>query len=256
MKINNFAVSGIVLALAFSCVKPKAEEPVPAPIPNPITNISTQKYGNGVIHLHTFVGEEEIIQYDDDGYIGERRISMNLANVVLSQFELIDMQDKLVKMSDTLVVKTPEIISFYISKIPVGKYKTIRFKVGIDSTAKTPGVKPYSTSAPFLFHIEGKLDTATVPNLENSVRVPYSYKLKGIQKFIEIKLPLRKPGTEFQIIEGRYEYFHIYMDLAVLFSGLNLNDMNNLTLDENFETDNLLVNRLKLNIANMFVYEP
>ncbi len=258
MKINNFAVLGMVFAMAFSCVKPKDDDPVPTPLPTPIPTPETpiQKYGKGVIHLHTFVGEEEIIQFDDEGYAGERGISMNMANIVLCQFELVDMQDNLVKMPDTLFVKTPETLSYYIPKIPVGKYKTIRFKVGIDSTAKTPIVKPYSVSNPFLFKIEGKLDTARVPDLENNVRVPYSYKLNGIQKYIEVKLPVRTPGTEFQIVEGRYEYFHIYMDLAVLLSGLNLKDPNNLTVDENYDTDNALVNRLKLNVSNMFVYEP
>jgi hypothetical protein len=261
MNFKNFALLGMVCILVVSCVKPKTDDPVPAPVPTPTPTPTpetpTQKYGNGVIHLHTFVGEEEIIQYDDEGHKGERGISMNFANMFLCQFELVDMRDSVVKMSDSLLVKTPEAISYYLSKIPVGKYKSIRFKVGIDSTAKMPNKKPYSVVTPLLFHIAGKLDTSTVPDLDKNVRVPYSYKLNGIQKYIEVRLPVRRSGAEFQIVESkiRYEYFHIYMDLETLFSGIKINDPQNLQLNESFDANSSLGNRIKNNISNMFRYE-
>jgi len=260
-----YLISVVSLCIAFAaCKKKGSDEPQPTPIvivPKDTTkpSVDTIKYGKAVMHLHTFVGDEELEGFDDVVTVSgsERRISMSIGSVYMSHFELVDMNNTIIKMCDTTLVKTPEEISYYISKIPIGRYKALRFKVAFDTTSKANKLISKEEGEPNSIHIayfKGKLDTASVPD-ENNTRVGYEYALTSRTKEIQVVLPVRGAGTEFNILEKGSEYFHLYMDLNVLFSGLKLNDPKSLRVLTPEENNSEVADKVADNISKMFRYE-
>jgi hypothetical protein len=270
MFVRYFAVI-VALVVAISCKK-KEESPHPTTLtPSPSTPTTrVAKYGKAVLHLHTFVGDEELEAYVDDVALGDRRISMSLGYVYLSDFELVDMNGFITPLPDTVILKVQDNISYNLNKIPVGRYKSIRFKVGLDSVASHKPVnsafggilnKPdmwfESIADPnkFVFaHFKGKIDTATTPDASNE-RADYHYKIGTKAHFIQVVMPIRAAGTEFNIGETGSEYFHIYMDLLKLFEGISLNNPSNLQVTSVVDNSTSIANKLATNISNMFRYE-
>lgn len=251
MTIRYLSIS-LAICLAFFSCKKKKDAPEPETKTNQVetpkkdTTIAAQKYGKGVIHLHTFDGETELDTYTDYFYVdgSEKRISMKDTKVNIFDFELVDIQGNVVKMSDTSFIKTPETISYNIYKAPVGKYKALRFKVG----TKT------ASSGSFLAYFKGKLDTAATPD-ESNDRVDYEYRITSASNYVQVTLPDRRLGSEFNIAEVGFEYLHLYMDLNLLFSDIDLRNPENLkvvTVEDNAKP---IATKLAANITNMFRYE-
>jgi hypothetical protein len=254
-----YLVSFVALCcIVVACKKKGSDEPQPTPIVI-VPNGTSIKYGRAVMHLHTFIGDEELDGYNDVVSVpsSERRISMSIGNVYMSHFELVDMNNQIVKMCDTTLIKTPEVISYNISKIPAGKYKALRFKVEFDSTKSGNQLIDKSNLNPgsqYYAHFAGSLDSATTPDFSNT-KVKYEYYIQPNAKSIQVALPNRKSGAEFNISESGVEYFHIYMDLNILFAGLKLNDPKSLkvvTVEENVSS---IADQIVDNISNMFRYE-
>src|SRR4051812_43788138 len=111
--------------VAFSCSKKSTDEP--SPEPSPVT-----KYGKITVHLHYAMEGEMIQEYGDNQVpqYAERKLTLDLAQVYLSKFELVKMDGSSVALLDTTLLKMIAPESYAITKVPVGKYKSIRFRVG------------------------------------------------------------------------------------------------------------------------------
>ena len=263
-----------ICCILFCCgKKKKEEEPAPIVTETPDGNggsIKPVAKGLATIHLHTFVSEDELVGYEDNVFLGERRISMSLGLVFLSGLELVNMDGTIFKMSDTVILKNQDNMSYEISNVPVGKYKSLRFKIGLDSASrlKSPlsslgGVlnnpEMWFESSPkpqsYVFaHFKGMMDTAAVPKSSN-VRVPYEFKIGTDSNYVQVQLPVRIPGTEFNITEKTKEVFHMYMDLDILLKDVNFHDTNGLSVLTKEDNNSASARKLAKNIAKMFRYE-
>lgn len=264
----------LALCLAFnSCKKKSSDEPQPATVNTTSNTTTSVTYGKVQIHLHTWVGTDrnyELQDANENNFAGEeRKISLGIGKVYLSNFQLVKMDGSLYPLADTLILWEHPLPTYTIGKAPVGKYKAVRFKVGFDSTMSKKPVETafggilnqpamwFESSAnpeKYVFaHFKGKLDTASVPDPANA-KVNYEFKIGTKQHLIQVSMKDFDPGSEFNLIPNG-EVLHMYVNLERLFDGIDLSNLANLnvkTLDDN---SSALSEKIASNIQRMFYYE-
>ena len=257
-----------------ACKKKTSDEPAPTPIENQNpTNQNPITYGLVQIHLHTWVGTEythSLESADEEIATGfERKISLGTGRFFLSDFELVNMDGSIYSLADTVIMWDYPKSDYEIGMAPIGKYKSIRFKVGFDSeTIKKPletvfnGVlnKPamwFESAAnadKYVFaHLKGKIDTAAIPD-ESNTRVGYEFKIGTKSRLTQITLSDLKPGSEFNL-PMTFDVFHLYVNMERLFDGVNLQDINSLNLKTIEANSATAAEKITGNISRMFNYE-
>ncbi len=90
------------------------------------------------LHLHTFIGETEVDAYNID-YLNEqgRKISLSMAQLYMSDIELVKLDGTVCSIANKTILKYFESETSTVGEVPVGNYKSILFKVGINSTNDT-----------------------------------------------------------------------------------------------------------------------
>ena len=271
MKFNYFTGIIALLFVFSSCKKTKDEEVTPVIIPNKQQE-KLIAMGMAKLHLHVWIGDDSQYQLDlanDSIYSGERRMSLSIGNMYLSDFELVKTDGSIYQLPDTVIFWEHPNLAYDLGKVPTGEYKSIKFKIGLDSLARSREVasayrgilnKPSmwfeSNSNPekyVYFYLKGKIDTASIPD-ENNNRIDYELKIRTKSQLIQIEPSKSIPNIVFNVTENG-ELFHTYMDLNVLFSGINLSDSKSLKVVSLEENKSTLADKIASNISKMFHYE-
>ncbi len=227
------------------------------------TNVPT---GDLKFHLHTYIGDQEVDAYNIDYPMPDgRKISLNMAELYISEIQLVKLDGSLYNVPSNGVLKVFESEGVEIGKVPVGNYKSVRFKVGLTPDVNTlePTTTGYvnllnqpemwfSTKAQpdgyVYLNFSGSIDTTAA---QTGVHVPFEYKIGTEDNRVQIEMP----AQNFSIFKDAVGYVHMKIQYDRLFDGINLS--NNANLHVITKTDNALpiVETLKKNMQKLFIYE-
>ena len=222
--------------------------------------------GDLKFHLHTYIGEQEVDAYNIDYPMPNgHMISLNMAELYLSEIQLVRVDGSLYNVSTNGVLKVFESEGVEIGKVPVGNYKSVRFKVGLTPDVNTlePTTTGYvnllnqaemwfSTKAQpdgyVYMNFSGSIDTTAA---QTGVKIPLEYKIGTETKRVQIEMPTQN----FSISKDAVGYVHMKIQYDRLFDGINLSYNANLHVIT--KTDNALpiVETLKKNMQKLFIYE-
>lgn len=254
----------ILSLLVVACNKKNKEN-----VPHPIDDGGLEApMGALRMHLHNYVDIAEV-----DGYnivytnTEGRKIMLTKAQVYLSDFELVKLDGSVYSIPNNYILKVQDNQVYELGEVPVGNYKSVRFKIGLNSTvnASTPSIsssdilnKPDmwfgSTAQPdgFVFmHVSGKIDTTTAANgLEVNMQ-PFQYRIGTNAQHNQVSMP----NKNYTVVKGQVEYLHMYADYSKLFDGIQLNTNSNLMILSPSDNATALGIQLGNNMTTIFVYE-
>jgi len=247
----------VSLSLFTSC---KKVEPAP-------TNFN-ESVPTGILkfHLHTFINDLEVDAYGIETTMPDgRAISLEMAQLYISEIQLVKLDGSIYNVPCKGVLKVFESESVTLGNVPVGNYKSVRFKVGLPAStnALAPTTEGYTSllnqSEMWLSSIaqpdgyaflnfRGSIDTTTA---KNGTKVPFEYKIGTNANLVEVVMS----EQNFSIYKDVVGYVHMKIAYDQLFDGITLS--NNAFLHITSVADNALpiVETLKQNIAKMFIYE-
>ena len=257
IKTGNFLfvglLAGICLFMLSFC---KTETPV-----NPVTPV-----GTFLFHLHTDIDSNEVAAYNtiytkNSG----RKMSLSLAQLYISGIQLVKLDGSTVDLTGKKILKTFESEDILVGDAPVGNYKSVRFKVGLDATTNaliptTPSDsailnKPEmwfgSAAQPdgYVFlNLQGKIDTSSTLN---KPLVPFLYKIGTNANYTQINME----DENFSVVEGHAVFSHININYSNLFNGITLNQIGNLSVTTASANSSALALKIVNNISSMFSYE-
>ncbi|MES2591182.1 MAG: MbnP family protein [Bacteroidota bacterium] len=262
---NNFnAVWVLLIAAAItgfsSCEKNKNEAPAPEVPAN------TPK-GTFMFHLHTYLSDSEVDLYNITYTTTEgRNISLSMAQLYISEVQLEKLDGSLVDISGKKILKTFEAETFVVGDAPVGNYKSIRFKVGLN--AATNQLSPTASSDSLILNkpamwfggsaqpdgyvflnLQGMIDTSA--NMSSPL-VPFVYKIGTNANYKQVIMP----DKSLTITEGQVGFGHIMVDYNKLFTGIQLNQSTNLSVATAADNGSALAAAIVNNIPSIFIFEP
>lgn len=241
--------------LIFSACDKKDDDHKEAPVPT----------GTLLFHMHSYIGENEVEDYGFS-YSTEsgRAVSLSLGQFYISDIEVVKLDGSVYALSDTVLLKTLDTETYAAGKIPVGNYKGLRFKIGLKTAtnALNPSASKDSlalshsemwfgnTAQPDGYAylvVKGSIDTTS----DNSGDMqPFSYKIGTNENYVQVTLP----EQNFTILENQAEYAHLGVDFSKLFSGVQLNQSSNLSV-EKADNSSVLAKKITANIPLMFKYD-
>jgi len=235
--------------------------------PPPVTQVDS---GQIYFHLHTYVGDNEVDLYNitytlDNG----RQISLSEAQMYISGIQLVKPNGTTYNLSNVTLLKTLENESYYVAKVPVDTYKSVKFYVGLDATTnqKTPSGSSSdilnhpemwfsSTAQPggYIFmNVSGKIDTTAGANGTTAQMQPFTYHIGTDAHYTQVSMPDHSPY--YVVTKDQIEYIHMIIDYSGLFNGLQLNNSSNLSVLTKTDNSTPLGNTITANIPGMFRYE-
>jgi hypothetical protein len=225
----------------------------------------TPSYGSILLHLHTYVGDTEVENYGDLLELtGGRKITVNTAQLYLSNIQLIKTDGSVIDGPDTIVFLRQGIEEYEIGSVLAGNYKSIRFDVGVsDSTnMATPAISDPNLYQPsmwfgasaqpegFVFiNFQGAIDTTAAA--DGADLIPFAYKIGTSANRVTVTMP----DQNHTIVPDQQDVYHILANYAGLLDGIQLNNADNLQLTSAAQNSSLLASQLVANIAGMFDYE-
>ncbi len=255
MNRENIIVGLIVLLSIFSCKKDEQK------IDNGGIEVPTGKLW---IHLHTYVGLNDIEAYGEevDDESG-RKIQLDLGQYYLTDFELVKLNGDTYLIDTTIILKTIDQDSYSLGNIPVGNYKQVRFKIGLNSyyeqmqpiflkTGELADSSMWFNKGAFdgdyiYFNAKGQIDTSKD---FSGKMASFNYSIGTQPNVFSIQLP----ENNFAIYDGLISYIHLKGDFSNLFNGIMLSQESNLniitTTDNQSKID--LISVLKQNIETDF----
>lgn len=253
-----FLVMALVVWALTGCKKEKPE-------PLPDDNTTPVPTGTLMMHLHTYIGINEVDAYNIV-YTNEldRKISLSLAQMYISGIELVKADGNILSLSDVKVLKVFETETYMLATVPVGNYKGVKFKVGLDASTNAadpssntallnrPEMWFGSTAQPdgYVFlNVQGKIDTTadasgTVAGMQN-----FTLKIGTNAHYQQVIMP----EQNFTIAKDQAEFLHMYADYSRLFNGINLNQV--LSVSTVADNSSALGNAIAGKIPSMFFYE-
>ena len=242
----------ITLLYCFACESEVVNPPEP-PVPK----------GTFLFHLHNYIDLQEIDLYGIEYQTSEgRSIVLDYTEMYISEIQLLKEDGSLYSIPGKILLKNFRDQTYEVAEVPVGKYKSVHFKVGLppgvnalapkDSAFLNRPTMWWSETAQangYLFmNVQGKIDTSA--DLSHAP-VPFVYKIGTNANFVAVKMPER----EFTIKEDTYFYGHIIVDYSQLFKGLALNKASNLSVQTIADNANATAQQIVRNIPCMFIYE-
>jgi hypothetical protein len=222
--------------------------------------------GTLAFHLHTLVGSNEVDNYNTDYTLtGGRQISVSMAQLYISNIQLVKLDGSVYNVSNAIVLKLQEIEEITVGTVPAGNYKSVRFTVGLDSTVnhQTPASSNttlYRTDMWFgssvqpngfvFVNFQGMIDTSAAANMPNNM-ASFSYKIGTDANLKQVSMP----NENFTITPNGIGMVHMLIDYNKLFTGVQLNNVNNLTIGTAADNATALGILVKNNIPSMFQYE-
>jgi len=242
----------ITLLYCFACESEVVNPPEP-----PVAK------GTFLFHLHNYIDLEEIDLYGINYQTTEgRSMSLDFTGMYISEIQLLKEDGSLYNIPGKILLKNFKDQTYEVAEVPVGKYKSVYFKVGLPAAINALNPKDSSflnqpemwwnsaaQSNGYIFmHVKGKIDTSA--DLSHPP-VPFGYKIGTNANFVAVKMPER----EFTVKEDTYFYGHIIVDYSKLFTGLALNKASNLSVQSIADNSNAVAQQIVRNIPSMFIYE-
>ncbi|MFY9307690.1 MAG: MbnP family protein [Bacteroidia bacterium] len=243
-----------------SCDKDKGEDPTPV---NPV---NTPK-GTFMFHLHTYIGENEVDLYNVP-YATQagREISLSIAQMYISDIQLVKLDGSVLDITGKKILKTFEGSTYVVGDVPVGNYKAIRFKVGLDAATNQlspsasadsamlnkPAMWFGSTAQPdgYVFmNVQGTIDTSA--NM-SGMMAPFSFKIGTDANYTQVVMP----DKNMSVVEDQVAFGHIMIDYSKLFTGIQLNQSGNLSVSTAAANSSAAAEAIVSNIPSMFIFEP
>lgn len=232
---------------------------------NTNTSINTPM-GNLSFHFHTNIEDTEVDAYGIEYMTVEGRlISLNMAQMYISGIQLVKLDGSTYDVPNKTVLKVLESEVVVIGNVPVGNYKSVRFKVGLNPTINSlnptmtadsvilnkPQMwfsNPFQPDGYVFMNVQGTIDTTSEMN---GTPVPFSYKIGTNAHYTQVEMPEKN----FTVLQNQEAYVHMVIDYSKLFSGIQLNSTANLVV--NTVADNALpiAVAIKNNIPLVFRYE-
>jgi hypothetical protein len=253
-----FVFVGIILL--YSCKKDNTEELAPTTPVNAPT-------GTFMFHLHTYLDLNEVDLYGITyTTTAGRNISLSMAQLYISDIQLVKLDGSTYTVSGKKLLKVLEADTYLVGNVPVGNYKTIRFKVGLDASSNQlnptatadsivlnrPAMWFGNTAQPdgYVFlNVQGMIDTSTTMS---GTPVPFSYKIGTNANYKQVVMP----DKNFSVVENQVTFDHLWVDYNQLFTGIQLNQNSNLFVTTVADNSTALATTIVNNIPAMFVYEP
>jgi hypothetical protein len=242
---------------------------------NNSTTGTTQNPGNNtptgrlMFHLHTYLDNNEVDDYGivytmDDG----RKISLDLAQLYLSDIRLVKLDGSEIMLTGKNVLKLREIETYVVGDVPVGNYKSLRFKIGLDAATNqlTPLASPDSAilNRPEMWfgsnaqpdgyvfmNLQGKIDTTADASGTKEQMQSFTYKIGTNSHYIQVNMP----DKNYTVLKDQVEFAHILIDYYRLFNGINLGNQANLSVSTAAANANPPATSIVGNIPLMFEYE-
>jgi hypothetical protein len=259
-KIILLLLSGTLLVTA--CKSKKEEDP------NPYGNDALTAKGTLLFHLHNYLDIVEVDGYNIVYTTSEgRKISLSRGQFYISEIKLEKLDGTFYSVTDKKILKVQTTDIYEIGEVPVGNYKSVRFKVGLSSSVNAqdppssasnilnkPEMWFSGTAQPdgYVFvNIEGKIDTTTAANGATIDMQNFSYHIGTNAAYTQVIMP----DKNFTIVKDQAQYVHLLADYNKIFDGIQLNNSNNLTMVSPADNATALGAQLRNNIASMFMYE-
>jgi hypothetical protein len=251
MKYHSLCCLAIITTAASfsSCKKKDKTEDQPAPT------------GTVMFHLHTYIEDNEVDLYNIPytTHAG-RSISLSLAQLYISNVELIRPDGSTYAIPNNKILKKLDIDTYVIGDAPVGNYKSIQFKVGLNPETNVPDLKDitdsvmwfsniHPTQGYIFLNVQGKIDTSAGMT---GTLVPFVYKIGTNTNYKQVVMP----DKGFTVTAGEIAYEHLMADYNMLFNGIKLTDNNNLFVRTVADNTSPLALKIVNNIPSMFKYEP
>lgn len=268
---HTFIIALVLLIVACKSKKEDSSLPSPSSPTTPSNGVVTAPLN---LHLHTYIGENEVDGYNivyqtTDG----RKISLSMAQVFLSEIELVKFDGSIYAVKDTIILSDIAQQVYALGNVPVGNYRAVRFKAGIVPAinAKVPSgtggplnnqsmwfSTPAQANNYVFMHCSGKIDTTKAKTATDAEMVSFTYKIGTNPQLKQIVMP----NQNFAVQPNATTYIHMLADYSVLFNGVDLKDKNNLNITaagENSWPDNGQAWPIAVlvadNIVHLFRYE-
>ena len=236
---------------------------------NDIPPESTAPMGTFMLHLHTNLDQNEVERYDTAYTTGSgRKILLSMAQMYISGIQLVKLDGTTIDFTGIKILKTLDEEVYSVGSAPVGNYKSIRFKVGLDAStnqeaSNTPADssllnKPqmwFGASAQpdgYVFmNVQGKIDTSSNANGTLAQMQSFIYKIGTNANYKQITMP----DKNFSIVENQVAYGHITIDYSKIFTGLKLNQAAYLSVATASANAVSPATVIVSNMSSMFIYE-
>lgn len=256
MKHITYLISVVLLATIVAGCKSNA----PAP-----TN-STVETAPISLHLHTYIGQNEVELYDavyqtTDG----RKMSLSFAQLYISNIKLVKYDGTIYNVGDTILLTNIVDQVYKLGNVPVGNYKSIRFDIGLPSAvnAQIPSGTGILNNADMWFsstaqadnyifmRAAGKIDTTDAKNAADADMIPFVYKIGTNTNLVHVSMPDQTVSVQ----PNTMAYIHMEADYSELFAGLDLKNNGNLSISTTTDNASSLAIDITANMANMIKYE-
>jgi hypothetical protein len=261
IKKTQMAFIGLVTLAALTLNACKKDVDLTA---KPATTVVEEK-GVLAFHIHSLVDSVEIEAYDTVYKLSDgRKFSVTMAQLYLSNIQLIKLDGSTVDVLGVIKLKQQQVEECELGSVPVGNYKSIKFKVGLsaavnsaiptntDTTLNQPDMWFNAAMAQpdgFVFvNFEGAMDTTVAAN--GSVLIPFSYKIGTNANLQTVTFP----DQNFIILKNQTQEIHMGIDYAKLFDGIQLNNNGNLTMNTVSANATALGIMIANNIQKIFSY--
>lgn len=206
--------------------------------------------GDLYFHLHTYIDNNEVDLYNtnytaDDG----RKVSLQLAQLYISEIQLVKLDGSLLNIPNTHILMEQKTATYKIGNVPVGNYKSVRFKIGLDPA--TNGLNPSQSNDSAILNqsemwfdatpqpsgyvfvsLKGKIDTSENADNTAAQMQQFEYKIGTNEHYTQVNMP----DKNYSVYQNQISYLHVIVDYYKLFNGLILNNPTNLsatTVDDN-----------------------
>jgi hypothetical protein len=258
----NYKLGMFIVVSCFSLLL-ACKKKTTTPTTTPTENVPT---GQLKFHLHTFIGENEVDAYGIEMTMPDgRMISLDMAQLYISDIQLVKLDGSYYNVPSNGVLKVFESESVTIGNVPVGNYKTVRFKVGLSPTVNaleptTSGYANLLNQPEMWFSSSVQPDGYTFLNFSGSIdttltktgdKVPFEYKIGTNANLTQIEMP----AQNFTIYKDVVGYVHMKIEYDRLFEGVQLSNHANLHVKTKADNALPIVETLKKNIQKLFIYE-
>lgn len=223
--------------------------------------------GTLLMHLHAYVGNNEVEEYNTVYTTPTgRKVSLDMAQMYLSDFQLIRPDGSRYSIPDKKVLQDLKTEAYSLGEVPVGDYKALIFRLGFDAAANRalPSTDPalldrpemWFGSAPqpdgYVFlHARGMVDPS--PNASGTVEQmqPFEYKVGTSANNLLINLP----DKDFTVVKDQAAYVHLLADYSQLFDGIDISQPGNLLVLTPADNAIMPGTWITQNISLLFRYE-
>jgi hypothetical protein len=224
------------------------------------------KTGTFLFHLHTYLDNNEVDLYNIPyTTLDGRSISLSIAQLYISDVQLVKLDGSTFDLSGKKVLKVLEKDMYAVGDVPVGNYRSFRFKVGLNAkTNAQSSLDPADSSilnqsamwmektaqpGGYVFmNVQGTIDTSS--DMSGAV-VPFAYKIGTNAHYVQVNMPDRN----FTVLENQAMYGHVWIDYHKLFTGIPLNQAANLSVVTAADNSLAIAGKIAANIPFMFIYE-